>query len=473
MRVGQRPSIGQINLNDCARIRGLTHTGTTPNRNSIPSPTRLTFFPEFSENQIPSTPRRRIVSLPLHLERQHSPGSPSEQTGSPKFVLQPARFTPRQNESTSSSPTTISSLTITRPTSALFNTAASIPIVKPLASTQSTMFSENPRAVPLFRGDYGDKEEPTEWFAQFELSLPGSWGDDKRLDCFEMQLAPGQIAEEWFQDVTPTRTITFAGLKAAFWKRWPPPKRPKYMWVQQKERIMVELLEENDIGLWTAGNYGHAVWATKVSCLAMGMGDIEGHLIEYVIEGIPNLLKDHLKCDYNSWDEFVEDVQSVPSVKIKRGCEDLDKERARYVDIARLKAQSTPSMASLQHQFSQMSASAQRPNTYRMPPRMPALSNLPIMPVNSTGNTYPFPVTPTPAINNLISAAPTRGGFSARGTPFACAQLTRVQILEKLSLMPQRANTEMGVRQYEADVELWHRTHGTEGFPTIERPYPL
>ncbi|KAG1770130.1 hypothetical protein EV702DRAFT_1049455 [Suillus placidus] len=179
-----------------------------------------------------------------------------------------------------------------------------------------------------------------------------------------MQLAPGQIVEEWFQDVTPTRTITVAGLKAAFRKHWPPPKRPKYTRAQQKERIMAELLEENDIGLWTAGNYGHVVWATKVSRLAMGMGDIEGHLIEYVIKGIPNLLKDHLKCDYNSWDEFVEDVQSVPSVKIKRGRKDLDKERARDVDIARLKAQSTPSMASLQHQFLQMSASAQRPNTY-------------------------------------------------------------------------------------------------------------
>ncbi|KAG0702618.1 hypothetical protein DFH29DRAFT_875013 [Suillus ampliporus] len=32
--------------------------------------------------------------------------------------------------------------------------------------------------------------------------------------------------------------------------------------------------------------------------------------LEYVIEGIPNLLKDHLKCKYSDWDELVEDVQS-------------------------------------------------------------------------------------------------------------------------------------------------------------------
>jgi len=337
------------------------------------------------------------------------------------------------------------------------------------------MFSENPRAIPLFRGDYGAKEEPTEWFAQFELLLPGSWNDDKRVDRFEMQLAPGQLAEEWFQVIAPTRTITFTGLKAAFRKRWPPPKRPKYTRAQQKERIIAELLEENDIGLWTAGNYGHAIWATKVSRLALGMGDTDGHLIEYAIEGIPNLLKDHLKCDYSSWDEFVEDVQSVPSVKIKRGREDLDKERARDVDIARLKAQSMPAISSLQHQFSQMSTSAlaQRPNPYRTSPRTLTSLNLAAMPVNGTGSMYPSPFTPNPTMNNPMTTVPMRGGFNARGTPFARTQLTRAQLLEKLSLMPQRANMETGVRQYEADVELWHRTHGTEGFPNIERPYPL
>lgn len=61
------------------------------------------------------------------------------------------------------------------------------------------------------------------------------------------------------------------------------------------------------------------VWATEVSCLALGMGDIEGYLIEYIIKGVPYLLKDHLKCEYADWEEFLEDVQSVSSIKLKRG----------------------------------------------------------------------------------------------------------------------------------------------------------
>jgi len=61
----------------------------------------------------------------------------------------------------------------------------------------------------------------------------------------------------------------------------------------------------------------HVTWAVNVSRLALGMGDVEGAMIEYVLEGILDLLKDHLKCVYNMWDEFVEDVQDVPNIKLK------------------------------------------------------------------------------------------------------------------------------------------------------------
>jgi hypothetical protein len=478
MRVGQRPSSssistqnpdsGRIDLDTCARLRGLTPTGTTSaSRNLSLSPTRPAFFPAYPNDQAPVTPRRRILSLPCQLDHQNSIlDSPlKEETGSPTFLLQPARFTPDQSESISSSPTTTSSLTATRPTPTPSNNITALPVRKQSKSPPLTQFpplplvpmaSENPRVVPLFRGDYANKEEPTEWFAQFELSMPASWNDSQRLTRFEMQLAPGNIAEEWYQDMVTKRTFTFSGLKFAFRKRWPPPRRPKYTRAQQKERIMAEMLEESEIGVWAEGNYGHVTWADKVSRLALGMGDTNGHLIEYVVEGIPDLLKDHLKCDYDSWDDFIDDVQSVSSVKLKRGREDLDKERARDADIARLKAQSVQRLGV---------------PTYRAPLRMSTPPGS--MPTNIIGNTYPssYPALPAPTMNNPMM--PMRGGFNARGMPLMRAQLTRAQILEKLSAVPQRANTEAGRRQYEADVDLWHRTHGAEGFPSLEKPYPL
>ncbi|KAG1871824.1 hypothetical protein DFJ58DRAFT_837139 [Suillus subalutaceus] len=240
---------------------------------------------------------------------------------------------------------------------------------------------------------------------------------------------------------------------------------------------MAEVLDKNDIGLWTAGNYGHVVWATKVSCLSLGMGDTEGYLIEYVIKGVPNLLKDHLKCEYADWDEFLEDVQSVSSVKLKRGREDLNKERARDMDIARLKAQ--PSLTSLQYQFSQMSTNGQRSNppAYQTSMRIPTLPIQSAVQPNAAGVIYPVlnPTPPMTAPNNQVMpmGAGRGAGFGMRGAPFMRMQLTRVQIMEKLAMMPQRANTEAGVRQYEADIELWHRNHGVEGFPTLDKPYPL
>jgi hypothetical protein len=271
------------------------------------------------------------------------------------------------------------------------------------------MFGENPRAVPLFRGDYNNKEEPTEWFAQFELSLPMSWSDSQRIERFEMQLAPGNVAEEWFQEIATFKTLTFTSLKLAFRRRWPPPKRTRFTRAQQKERVMAELLDESEIGLWKESNYGHNVWANKIARLALGMGDTEGFLIEYVMEGIPNLLKDHLKCEYRDWDDFIEDVQSVPSIKLKRGREDLTKERTRDADIAQLKAQNTPSMIALQQQFAQMSTGPQRLS-------VPAYRTRAPMTLNPTVTNYSSSL---PTTSPVPFTTPMRGTFGMRGTPFS------------------------------------------------------
>ena len=43
-------------------------------------------------------------------------------------------------------------------------------------------------------------------------------------------------------------------------------------------------------------DYGQNLWATEVAKMAINMGDRKGFLIEYVLEDIPNILKDHLTC---------------------------------------------------------------------------------------------------------------------------------------------------------------------------------
>ena len=34
------------------------------------------------------------------------------------------------------------------------------------------------------------------------------------------------------------------------------------------------------------------------------MGDTAGFLIDTAVDSIPNLLKDHLTCQYDAWEEF-------------------------------------------------------------------------------------------------------------------------------------------------------------------------
>ncbi|KAG2746616.1 hypothetical protein P692DRAFT_20886750 [Suillus brevipes Sb2] len=306
--------------------------------------------------------------------------------------------------------------------------------------------SEAVKSVPLFYGNYGENENPSAWFAQFELSLPISWTDTQRIQRFGMQLTPGEVAEEWYHNLTSLHLSSFANLKHEFFKRWPPPKRPKLTRAQQKERIMAQVLKEDEIGIWTqegrTGNYAHVTWALNVSRLALGMGDVDGAMIEYALESIPDLLKDHLKCVYNSWDEFVEDIQDVPNVKLKRGRENLDKERARDAEISKLKMQSA-----FVHHASTMNFPA---------------------PARMSNNLNPSLFTTAPAMPPSTNM-PTRGGYSAYGGRGTFAP----RILERAALVPQRPNTESGMRQYEADISLWHRSYGMDGAPSLERPYPL
>ncbi|KAG2120449.1 uncharacterized protein F5147DRAFT_646953 [Suillus discolor] len=220
------------------------------------------------------------------------------------------------------------------------------------------MSGDNPCPIPLFHGDYREKEEPSLWFAQFRLSLPDSYSDVQCIQRLKMQLAPGSMADQWFDDISVACSL-FNQLQGEFMLRWPPPKPPQYSRAQQKECVMAQVLKEEDIGVWLPGepmsNYGQVTWGNKVMRITMGMGDSTGLLVEYALEGIPNVLKDHMTCSYASWQEFLQNVESVPAVKLKRAKEDLNMNRTRNTDIAQLKAQNLLALNTLPFQFTQLS----------------------------------------------------------------------------------------------------------------------
>ncbi|KAI6007930.1 hypothetical protein EDC04DRAFT_2611230 [Pisolithus marmoratus] len=85
--------------------------------------------------------------------------------------------------------------------------------------------------------DYSNKEEPSDWFTEFQLSLPMTWMEAVKVDQFSLQLAAGSYAEEWFMDLPSRDKVDMAVLKTAFLKRWLPTKRPKWTKSQQREQI--------------------------------------------------------------------------------------------------------------------------------------------------------------------------------------------------------------------------------------------
>ena len=80
------------------------------------------------------------------------------------------------------------------------------------------------------------------------------------------------------------------------------------------ERIREQVLSEENIGKWITpldkwkADYGQNIWANKVVKAAITMGDTAEFLIDCVVDGILNLLKDHLACRYDTWEEFKKDI---------------------------------------------------------------------------------------------------------------------------------------------------------------------
>ena len=72
----------------------------------------------------------------------------------------------------------------------------------PQATTLPMTTSATAKMLPLFHGDYSDKDEPAHWFTQFQLALPDTWSEAAKLQRFQMQLAPGGYADEWFNELS-------------------------------------------------------------------------------------------------------------------------------------------------------------------------------------------------------------------------------------------------------------------------------
>ena len=190
--------------------------------------------------------------------------------------------------------------------------------------------------------------------------------------------------------------------------------------------------------------------------LVLSMGDIDGTLIEYAIKTTPAVLRDHLDDGYDSWEDFVQAVREIPAARLRRGKEELEQNQARDSAIAVLRQQVM--------QLSVWTASQSQQSTPRLSPS-PSYSNM--FPA-AQAYTQGMPVSTT------VAGSPQwRNATPLKGQPPPHIPLSRVQIVERVSGIPQRSNTDEGRWLWEVDVDAWHHTHGRDASPSLERPYPL
>ncbi|KIK29659.1 hypothetical protein PISMIDRAFT_21326 [Pisolithus microcarpus 441] len=183
--------------------------------------------------------------------------SPSARQASSRLQLHPSPPTPAGNQPHQGSETL--PLLHLPPLSFTAWTCIPAPIPTTMAHNQ-----DNTKMLPLFQGDYSNKEDPVEWFALFRLAMT-KLSDTEKVTCFECQLYPGGLAEEWFTDLDLAEKMSLTDIKNAFIWRWPMMRKPKWSRAQQRERIKDQVLKTEEVGRWIeeeqASDYGQNLWA--------------------------------------------------------------------------------------------------------------------------------------------------------------------------------------------------------------------
>ena len=295
--------------------------------------------------------------------------------------------------------------------------------------------------------------------------LPLAWTDNERVTHFSNHIVPNSYASNWLDTLTRNDLATLASIRAAFNTRWPPPKRPKFSWEEQMERIREQILREENIGKWIMptnkwkADYGQNIWANEVAKAAITMGDMTGFLIDCAVKGIPNLLKDHLLCRYNTWEEFKGDIRSITPHKIKQGKETLKHERTRDAEIAQLRAQISATAVTLQTTIAQLS------NLHLSSASYNTCSPIPNQGLHPLVTHFNFPNQHQP------HSAP--GPESGSNWLLKRPPLTKELVLERIMAIPQRPISNEGRQQYKADINAWHIAHGREAIPSLSWPYPI
>jgi hypothetical protein len=260
--------------------------------------------------------------------------------------------------------------------------------------------------------------------------------DGEKVRFLELSLKAKSPAAAWFTTLKAADKASFTTARNAFELRWPIKVITEKTTAEKQALLDEATLKLSDLGRRVAASVGaeeelsHIVWADKVERLAGDIPDTNNLLVASTRKKLPKPLVKLIGLKPMTWKQLADTVRSITLEELMEKVEE-ERDLTRYA----LAAPNTPSKA-LGAAFQSINIASQ--------PRNP--------PPNQYQQT----------------------GATAR-TPFNMEKPAHERLADVLSkALPIHPRNQEGIAQYNAQVLLWHSTHGQNGKgPNETRPYPL
>ncbi|KAF5380193.1 hypothetical protein D9615_006239 [Tricholomella constricta] len=224
-------------------------------------------------------------------------------------------------------------------------------------------------------GDDDEKESPKDFLKAIERTyMQKNWTDAEKIEWFGLSLRGGGPAEEWYEALPPTSTVSWTALRAAFRLRWPAKTAVRKTQEEKQTELAEAKIEEAALGTKVKVNgtevWTHVAWADKVERLAKAIPDDNNLLVQTTRDGMAPSLKALVPRSNNTWATLCQAVRSVEVVELKEKKEEGEKNRKMEADLKELKTlRQRPPMQSLIAKFGQMGLGPQIPTLPYTAPR--------------------------------------------------------------------------------------------------------
>ncbi|OBZ78217.1 hypothetical protein A0H81_01904 [Grifola frondosa] len=158
------------------------------------------------------------------------------------------------------------------------------------------------------------------------LTPDSSGSEEHKLELFYCHLAPGGIAEQWYEDLRETELDTWAQLVDAFKIRWP---KPSYT-LSMADAIAI-MREQKIITIDELGKYielhhrpisTHAYWARDIYFLAQRL-DVHDAIASEIRDKLPRPLRGFVDPDVETWADFRDQMEKVSMRALREALADF------------------------------------------------------------------------------------------------------------------------------------------------------